>query len=205
MKVKVCGMREPDNIQDILSGGPDYIGFIFYDKSKRYVSEQTLSYLQEAETTAKKVGVFVNEDLATLIKLAKKYNLDFVQLHGNESPDYVGQVAQADISIIKAFNIHEEFDWSNLEKYLPDVAYFLFDTASAQHGGSGKKFDWTLLEKYTLDKPFFLSGGISLADAHSCTTLNHPSLETLDINSRFETKPGYKDKEQVLQFLKTVR
>ena len=198
-------MREPDNIQDILSGGPDYIGFIFYDKSKRYVSEQTLSYLQEAETTAKKVGVFVNENLESLIKLARKYKLDYVQLHGSESTDYVHQVAQANISIIKAFNINEDFDWSSLDNYMKDVDYFLFDTASAQHGGSGKKFDWTLLEKYTLDKPFFLSGGISLADAHSCTTLNHPSLETLDINSRFETKPGYKDKEQVLQFLKTVR
>ncbi len=198
-------MREPDNIQDILSGAPDYIGFIFYDKSKRYVSEQTLDYLLESETPVKKVGVFVNENLESLIKLARKYKLDYVQLHGSESTDYVHQVAQANISIIKAFNINEAFDWSSLDSYMTDVDYFLFDTASAQHGGSGKKFDWTLLKKYTLDKPFFLSGGISLADANNCATLNHPSLDTIDINSRFETKPGFKDKEQVLQFLKTVR
>ncbi len=205
MKVKVCGMKEPDNIKEILTISPDYIGFIFYEKSKRFVNEKTLSFIKKTKIDCKKVGVFVNEKMDVLKSIVEKYSLDFVQLHGTESPQYVSEINQSDISVIKAFNIDELFQWDSLYAYANDTKYFLFDTASSTHGGSGKKFDWSLLKNYNYKKPYILSGGISIDDTEKLKAINSHYLHAVDINSRFEENPGLKNTELVSKFLKELR
>ncbi len=205
MKVKVCGMRDPENILEILKEGPDFIGFIFYDESKRFVNDQTLDYLRATKIETKKVGVFVNHDVQDLESIVNNYDLDFVQLHGNESPEYLRSIQGFDASIIKAFNVDESFDWNTLNAYDDLVEFFLFDTACSTYGGSGKKFNWDLIENYKLNTPFFLSGGISIEDVGQLKSLTAFKPHALDINSRFEIEPGIKDTTLVSEFLNKIR
>ncbi|MEH0158669.1 phosphoribosylanthranilate isomerase [Limibacter armeniacum] len=195
MKLKVCGMRDAGNIEALLSLSPDYIGFIFYEKSPRYVGDVLSSelVLRLIPNTVQKVGVFVNMEVNSLLKVADSYKLDVIQLHGNESPEMCKEVKQAGYQVVKVFGVDESFDFSRLAPYEAHVDFFLFDTKSPAHGGTGKTFDWTVLEGYSSDKPFFLSGGISLENIKEVNTLIHPQLYALDVNSRFETAPGLKD------------
>jgi len=197
-------MQRPNNISYIESAKPDYLGFIFYPKSKRVVNDQTLNYLIENKTETKRVGVFVNQDIEDIKSAITAYNLDAVQLHGDESPSITLAIKPIGITVIKAFQINAQFDWARLEEYYDSADYFLFDTATPSYGGSGKKFNWTLLEKYTLDKPFFLSGGISPGDSQVIIELNLPHLYAIDLNSQFEIEPGLKDYNSVSQFINRV-
>jgi len=181
------------------------MGFIFYNRSPRYVNEESLAFLKTPRGSIKRVGVFVNEDLSNLNTLLAQYYFDCIQLHGTESPQYILSISNNDISIIKAFSIHDEFDWDSLIAYDGVVDYFLFDTATDSYGGSGKKFNWGVLKNYQLDKPFFLSGGISIEDANSLEELNMPLLQVVDINSCFEISPGLKDAQLVNRFLNKIR
>lgn len=196
MKIKVCGMKFPENIEELVMLQPDFLGFIFYKKSPRFVAEE----LNESQLlnirNIKKVGVFVNEDLASIIEKVSKYKLDFVQLHGAEIPEFCRELKEKRINIIKAFGVDEDFEFSGLNAYKPFCDYFLFDTKTKAHGGSGKTFNWQVLEKYDNEIPFFLSGGIGVEELEKIDDLKL-NIFGLDVNSRFESKPGVKDIEKL--------
>jgi phosphoribosylanthranilate isomerase len=197
MKVKVCGINDLDamaNLEKI--GSIDFLGFIFYEESKRFV-KITLPEIK----VKNRVGVFVNETESFIKEKIKQYDLDFVQLHGNESPEFCRRIKK-NIPVIKAFGVDSNFAFSILNQFVDAVDYFLFDTKTEIHGGSGLKFNWNLLANYTLTTPFFLSGGISPNDVSDIKKLSHPAFYGLDLNSGFELEPGIKDVEKVNTFIK---
>jgi len=201
--IKVCGMREADNIREVEALGVDWMGFIFWPKSSRYVSERP-AYLP---TRCKRVGVFVNEEIEQVKRIAADYALDFIQLHGSESPDYARRlhlVCGDSIAIIKAFNIATVEDLETTKAYKGIVDYFLFDTKGKCVGGNGEKFDWSVLADYNGETPFLLSGGIGPDDAERVKTFHHSLCIGIDLNSRFEVKPGVKDVTALASFLEEV-
>ncbi|MDQ8005767.1 MAG: phosphoribosylanthranilate isomerase [Pedobacter sp.] len=203
-KIKVCGMKYAANIAAVAELRPDYLGFIFYEKSPRYISEVSAELIKYVPQEIKTVGVFVNEDLETVKALVQKHYLKAVQLHGNENVDFCKAMKHTGVEVIKAFGVHPDFDFSILAAYEPAVDYFLFDTQTPAHGGSGKVFDWTLLENYKLSKPYFLSGGIDLNHAEQIKSINDERLYAVDINSKFEMEPGLKDVDKLKEFFKEL-
>ncbi|RZK16343.1 MAG: phosphoribosylanthranilate isomerase [Pedobacter sp.] len=203
LKLKVCGMKFAANIAAVAGLQPDYLGFIFYDKSPRYISEVSAELIKYVPSEIKTVGVFVDEDLEIVKKKINLYQLKAVQLHGSETPEYCAELKATfnNLEVIKAFGVDEDFDFSTLDAYENVVDFFLFDTKTKSHGGSGKTFDWKILESYTLDKPYFLSGGIDLEHAEAISRIKDERLYALDINSRFETEPGVKDVERIKAFV----
>ncbi len=206
VKLKICGMKFPDNILEISALDPDFFGFIFYENSARNYTEETIISLPK---TIKKVGVFVNEKQSVIIKKIKTFELDFIQLHGNESESYCLELInqlnhnQLNTKIIKAFSVADEFDFTLLNKY-QIVDYFLFDTKGKFPGGNGTTFNWQILENYPLQKPYFLSGGIGLNEVSSLQNFLQTKAATycyaLDVNSQFEIEAGLKNKQQLQQF-----
>ncbi|MHB8206226.1 phosphoribosylanthranilate isomerase [Mucilaginibacter sp.] len=192
MKIKVCGLRDPGNIEQVVKLRPNYIGFIFYDKSPRFVNEIPVELLKAIPTTVAKTAVFVNETAENIETLIAKYNFDAIQLHGNESPAFCA-LFKGRVKVIKAFGLSTDFDFTELYPYVDHVDLFLFDTKTSSHGGSGETFDWTILDKYDLDKPFFLSGGLSLDNLDEVKNITHPQFYGVDLNSRFEIEPGLKN------------
>ncbi len=199
LKIKVCGLNDYVNIQEVVQLQPDFLGFIFYSLSKRNF---TLKALPPIPEEVKKVGVFVNPSFDEVIRKVKFYNLDFVQLHGQESPDFCEQLKYKGIEIIKAFGINEKFDFHILKSYEPYCIYFLLD---AEKGGSGKSFDWKLLKKYKNQTSFLLAGGISLENLNEVLNLNHPQMIGLDWNSQWEILPGIKDISLLKQGFQNIR
>ncbi|RZK49108.1 MAG: phosphoribosylanthranilate isomerase [Pedobacter sp.] len=199
-KIKVCGMSQASNIANVAELQPDYLGFIFYDKSPRAISSVSAELIKYVPETIKTVGVFVNEDLELVIDNVIKYKLKAVQLHGSEEPAYCEALKETGVEVIKALGIREGFEFNLLENYLKAVDYFLFDTQTEQHGGSGKQFDWSLLKNYRLDKPYFLSGGIGLEQIEQLNEIDDNRLFAIDVNSKFETEPGFKDINKLKQF-----
>ena len=204
-RLKVCGMRDRENIKTLVDLKPDYIGFIFYDKSPRFVGED---FSQEIPALIpediKKVGVFVNAETSHVTGKIEKYRLDLVQLHGRESAEYCKNLSEKNIHIIKAFSMDETIDFALLEDYDNFCDFYLFDTKVSTYGGSGKKFNWKILEKYNYQKPFLLSGGIGMDDADEIMNLRKLDMITLDINSRFEISPGLKDIGLIEKFIKKL-
>lgn len=196
--IKVCGMRDAQNIREVESLGIDLMGFIFWPKSSRYVSQRP-AYLPKC----KRVGVFVNEDVEQVKHIANDYALNLIQLHGNESPDYVKQLREWET--IKAFNIASADDLKQTRAYEGIADYFLFDTKGRSVGGNGEKFDWSILEGYHGNTPFLLSGGIGPEDAELLRHWLHPKCIGFDINSRFELEPGIKDTDKIKTFINTLR
>lgn len=198
--IKVCGMRDAENIRDVESLGIDLMGFIFWPRSSRYVAERP-AYLP---THCKRVGVFVDETIETVCRLAADYALDYIQLHGHESPDYI-RTLNAQCSVIKAFNIATAADLAQTAPYVGLVDYFLFDTKGPSVGGNGEKFDWSILSAYDGSTPFLLSGGIGPDDAESLSSylsvLDSRHCIGIDLNSRFERSPGLKDVATLRRFL----
>ncbi len=202
MELKVCGMRDPENIRSLISEvRPDWMGLIFYPKSPRYVSDEFAAHISGVEV--KKVGVFVNESQEEILRKVKDFQLSAIQLHGNESPEYVSELAKkTDAELWKVVSVKEEIDWQSLGGYVSFVSKFLFDTATTAHGGSGRKFDWNVLENYPFETGFLLSGGL---DAESvgdvlALALKIPELEGVDLNSKFEDAPGLKNIEKLIEF-----
>jgi phosphoribosylanthranilate isomerase len=194
IKVKVCGMRDSENIRQLLELQPQYIGFIFYDQSPRFAGDELdQELLLSIPKQIRKVGVFVNSNFDHILKTVRKYGLDWVQLHGSETPEFCRQLRSKGIGIIKAFALGADFNFRQLYNYKQHCDYFLFDTMGAAPGGNGKTFDWRLLDQYDNEKPFFLSGGIELKHLDLLPELSHLNLHAIDINSRFETGPGMKD------------
>ncbi len=193
--IKVCGMREAENIREVEALGIDVIGFIFWPKSSRCVSTRP-DYLP---VNAKRAGIFVNEDIELVRRIAVDYALDIIQLHGNESPEYARNLRNW--KVIKAFNIASEEDLESTVIYDGAVDYFLFDTKGKAVGGNGEKFDWEVLASYNGQTPFILSGGIGPDDTERIQTFYHPQCIGIDLNSRFELSPGLKDITALRRFL----
>lgn len=202
--IKVCGMRDPENIRKVEELAVDLMGFIFWSKSSRYVSDKP-SYLP---TRQKRVGVFVDADIKEVTEKAKEYALDLIQLHGKETPDYIQRLrslcpqrGDRATAIIKALNIADAEDLAQTAQYEGIVDYFLFDTKSKLVGGNGTQFDWSVLQAYQGDTPFILSGGIGPDDAEKVKNFQHPMCAGIDLNSRFETAPALKDIQLLNHFI----
>ena len=202
MKLKVCGMRETKNITALASLKPDYMGFIFWEPSKRYCA--TIS--SDIPKIIKKVGVFIDETTVKIKAKVKLFGLDAVQLHGDESPKQCAALLGL-CEVIKAFRIGPDFDFKQLTPYQDCCTYFLFDTQGQLPGGNGTAFDWELLMGYTLDTPFFLSGGIGLGHVDAIAEIRKRNLPiyALDINSQFESEPGVKKIEEIKEFKQRVQ
>ena len=199
-------MREPGNISSVVAVHPDFMGFIFYPKSKRFVGYEPLpEVLAEVPDSVKKVGVFVNETVEKVLSVSDSWDLDAIQLHGGESPEFCKQIKDSGLIVLKAFSMDETFNFDVLEAYRKSCDYFLFDTKSQLPGGSGQKFNWQLLSQYQGDKPFLLSGGIGPDDADAIRKLSHPQLFGIDINSGFEISPALKDVAKIEKFILKVR
>lgn len=199
-------MRDPENISGVAAALPEFLGFIFYPKSARFVGEEFLvEQLKAIPETIKKVGVFVNELPEKVIEICKRLNFQVAQLHGSESPDYCRQIKASGITVFKAFSVDDSFDFEQLSGYADVCDYFLFDTKGHLPGGTGQKFNWTLLKKYTGSVPFFLSGGIGPDDLEAIRNFEHPRWHGLDVNSGFEISPALKDVDMIQQFISEIR
>lgn len=196
--MKVCGMRDPENVWELVKLRPDFIGFIFYKKSPRYVQLPDEDLFSRIPLSIKKVGVFVNEDFDTILQLWNKLGLDYVQLHGDEDLEFSKKLKENGVGIIKVFRMLDSLPYS-LSSYSEFSDYFLFDTATPDYGGSGRHFDWSILTGYNLDTPFLLSGGISSSDVTEIGKLKVEGLAGIDVNSRFELSPGVKNMDLLKQ------
>ncbi|MGW8314869.1 MAG: phosphoribosylanthranilate isomerase [Bacteroidales bacterium] len=220
LKIKICGLTLPGNVEAVSALKPDFAGFIFHPGSKRYVGEHpdpALFRIPEERTA--KVGVFVDEPVPRVKKLFESYLLDLVQLHGSESPEYCRELVDAGVPVIKAVhvgqsgtdlqdrqgNLQDAFDALHLDRYWGAAHYLLFDSGSSGSGGSGKQFDWSLLSGRNIPLPFLLGGGIGPEDATALRQFAHPSLFGVDLNSRFESSPGIKDPELLRLFMEKLR
>jgi phosphoribosylanthranilate isomerase len=198
MKLKVCGMRETTNISELLKLSPDFVGFIFFAKSKRDVADSLdAELLASFPNSTQKVGVFVNAELDFVKGKVEQFGLELVQLHGDESPEYCFDLKSKGINVMKVFSVGESFDFNQLEAYKPYVDFFLFDTKGKERGGNGVQFEWSILKGYDQEIPFFLSGGIDLENLEQLSELKGMNLHAIDVNSKFEIEPGLKDIEKL--------
>jgi len=201
--IKICGLKDPTNIREVALVNPQYMGFIFYPSSARFVGELDPESLVDLKNT-KKTAVFVDASLKSISGIVNKYQFDAVQLHGNESPEFCMQVKSIGVEVIKAFGLNSDFDFTQLEAYLDVVDYFLFDTKTERYGGSGKSFNWEVLQKYPYQKKYFLSGGIGMENFKEAYTFEDERLYAIDINSRFELSPGIKNIKLLEQVLNNI-
>jgi len=206
MEIKVCGMRESENILQLIEEiHPDWMGLIFYSKSPRFVSDESSRELSKLNIS--KVGVFVNETEAEILRKVALFDLKAVQLHGGESPEFVEHLSKkTNAKIWKVISVNDQIEWEDLKGYLPFVNKFLFDTASSKHGGTGQKFDWSILETYPFDKGFLLSGGIDEESWEEILTFaaKNPRMQGVDLNSRFEDAPAVKNIEKLKKFIQNL-
>lgn len=189
-------MKDPINISGLVRLRPDFMGFIFYPKSPRYVGEMDEDVLLRIPISVKKVGVFVNEPTASIVEKANRYGLHYIQLHGDETLEEAKFLKEKGLKVIKVFRLMDSIPIS-ARKYSGVADYFLFDTASPNYGGSGRHFDWNILKTYNLETPFMLSGGLQLSDIEKIKALKLEKMIGIDVNSRFEMEPGLKDLEMV--------
>lgn len=202
--IKVCGMRHADNIRQVEALGPDWMGLIFWPRSSRYVDRRP-DYLP---TRARRVGVFVDQPADEIVRIARDYRLDAIQLHGHETPADLCRLRTAlgtAPALIKAFSISTAADLGRTADYDGAADYLLFDTKTPLAGGSGRQFDWRVLDAYHGTTPFLLSGGIGPDDTGRLAAFHHPRCIGIDLNSRFELEPGLKDVEKLKTFIKKIR
>lgn len=202
--IKVCGMRDHRNIMDVASLDPQYLGFIFYGKSPRYVGDG-FKLPSTLPSSINKVGVFVNEATDVIIRKVKTLEFDFIQLHGNETVEQCAALKAMGMKIIKAFSVDEEFDFLKIDAFKKHVDFFLFDTKGKLFGGNARTFDWTLLKKYDQEVPFFLSGGLSTTNIEQLGEVGNMNLHALDFNSGVEEAPGLKNIEKVRDAFRAAR
>ncbi len=202
MKVKVCGITRVAQLKELEQMGADYAGLIFYPGSKRFAGLKLHNAQEEVKgSTIKKIGVFVNEALPSVLGYIEAYDLHAVQLHGDENPDFCKRL-MPETTVIKVFRLTGDEDVDALLEPFRDAChYFLFDTATKDYGGSGRQFNWEVLTQATIGKPFFLSGGIAPEDVERLRSFGHPWFEAVDINSSFEIEPGVKDLAKVSLFM----
>lgn len=208
MIVKVCGIKQNEDLVLIANSGADYVGFIFYPPSSRYaagtIDPQMLELLERTRPNLKRVGVFVNEDEDNVRRIAEQYHLNTLQFHGEESADYCGQFKNT-FTVIKAMPIQAESDFEKCNGYTEACDYFLFDTAGPLYGGNGYGWDWSLLANYAEDTPFLVSGGIGPADLMKVAAIRHPQFAGIDINSGFEKYPGAKNTDAIKSFIRIIK
>ncbi len=209
MKLKVCGMKYQDNITEVAALQPDYLGFIFHEQSARHFDKT----IPELPTSIKKVGVFVNKNIDFILEKVKTYQLNAVQLHGEESPEFCralrqkchSELVEESIEIIKVFFIKNEFNFDILKPFEKVCDYFLFDTKGKLPGGNGYTFNWNVLKDYKSSKPFFLSGGIGLDQIKNIKEFQKSDASrycyAIDVNSKFEVEPGLKNSEDLKEFI----
>ncbi len=194
-------MKIPENIAAVAALKPDFMGLIFYPKSPRYAETLDIAALNALSPSIKKIGVFVNENLENILTIAYKYKLDGLQLHGTELVDMCAKLKRAGYIVIKAFPIAEAYNFKVTKDYEGACDYFLFDTKTDAYGGSGLKFNWAMLEEYRGETPFLLSGGIAADDAEAILKIEHPKFVGIDLNSKFELKPGLKNIDLLKTFI----
>jgi phosphoribosylanthranilate isomerase len=211
MKLKVCGLTKINQIQELISLNTNFLGFIFYEKSPRFVlNHLSLDEISEINHQGK-VGVFVNETVEKLTEISEKSNLNFIQLHGDEDEEFIKRLRQMlneNTKIIKVIRIGDdkknfENEIKKMSNLKSQISNLLFDTDSKAFGGTGKTFDWQILNEIEIPIPYFLSGGISLENIHQLSTINHQPL-AIDINSKFEIEPGNKNLEKIKKFTQIV-
>lgn len=198
IKLKVCGLR--DNVDEVVALAPDFMGFICYGKSPRFIGNGFLG----PKTAIKKIGVFVNQPIDEVFELVKKHQFDVVQLHGNENVDYCVELKAVGIVIIKVFAGNQLPTQQQLDAFVPFVDYFLFDTKLETHGGTGVTFDWGKLKELSIKRPLFLSGGLSLENIKTIEDIDGLDIYAIDVNSRFETAPTNKDIEKLIALKKMM-
>lgn len=201
MIIKVCGMNDYRNIRQVSELDVDWVGFIFYGKSPRATNGVALGVPDLLRENQKRVGVFVNASFEAITDIARVCKLDYIQLHGDETPDDCHRLQKRGYSLIKAFSVSSPDDLERAKAYEGRVDYFLFDTQCEGYGGSGKQFDWSILSAYQGETPFLLSGGIRPESVEAIRQFHHPRLAGIDLNSGFEIKPGLKDVEKLRAFL----
>ncbi|MCF6128872.1 phosphoribosylanthranilate isomerase [Flavobacterium sp. AS60] len=205
MKIKICGMKFTENISEIVELQPDYLGFIFYEKSPRNF-ENTIPNIDKS---IQKVGVFVNASFEIIQEKVKQHELDLVQLHGDESPEFCHLLLQNKFKVIKAFSIDNQFNFNTLNNYTNYCDHFLFDTKGTNYGGNGITFDWSVLENYHLDKPYFLSGGIGAENIEEVKSFLSKDYSknciAIDCNSKLELSPGLKSTEKTNQLINAFK
>ena len=202
LKLKVCGMRNRENIIALSKVKPEFIGFIFHEKSSRNISD---NLIQNTTDSIIRVGVFVDENIDFILDKIKLHNLNCVQLHGKESTEFCAEIKKLGIDVIKAFNISEQFNFSTLKNYEETCNFFLFDAAGKNAGGNGIVFNWDLISNYTGRTPFLLSGGIDETMTKTIKELKHPLLVGVDINSGFEIKPAVKNITAIKKFSDSIK
>ena len=205
LAIKICGMKFPENILAVAALRPDFMGFIFYPKSPRYAEPLDINTLNSLPKSIKKIGVFVNEELENILTIVFKYNLDGVQLHGSENVEICRKLKDTGLLVLKAFPITDAYNFNVTKAYEGSCNFFLFDTKTEAYGGSGLKFDWSMLAEYTGETPFLLSGGIAADDAEAILKIEHPKFAGIDLNSKFEISPGFKNVKLINKFLQALR
>jgi phosphoribosylanthranilate isomerase len=201
--IKICGMREPENIVRVADLQPDYMGFIFYEQSPRCVPIEFS--IPKISSMVHRVGVFVNESHSVILKNAKLHSLEFVQLHGAESPDLCRRIRSEGIKLIKSFSVDHRFDFHTTDPYKHAIDFFLFDTKGTYPGGNAISFDWTLLSQYDQEIPFFLSGGISRQNILKVKGLKEMNIKAIDVNSGVEDGPGIKNIKFAQEIISSFR
>ncbi|MCX2745727.1 phosphoribosylanthranilate isomerase [Mangrovivirga sp. M17] len=199
IKIKVCGMRDPENIDQLIKLRVDFMGLIFYPGSSRFAGDSETDFSQFQRII--KTGVFVNSDLEDIVQAIKKYGLEAVQLHGDETPEFASQVRKQGVKVIKAFPVWDEGDLEKAEDYRKSVDFYLFDTKGEKPGGNGIVFDWEILNDKTFSKPFFLAGGLNQSNIQGISKIKNPAFYAVDLNSGVEIKPALKD----LKEIKTIK
>lgn len=205
LEIKICGMKDPHNIRDVARLAPDYMGFIFFDRSPRCcrgINREIIASLPEGITP---VMVTVNMPFDETVDKAVSLGFTILQLHGDESPEECRRLRENGFKVWKAIPMASCNSLKRMETYVGCVDKFLLDTSSSSRGGTGKKFDWNLLERYDFPVDFMLSGGIGEEDAEKILSLSHPRLSGIDLNSRFESAPGMKDAVRLSQFLSRIK
>lgn len=205
MMIKVCGMKEEDNVRDVGRLFPTLMGFIFYRKSHRYAGDLNPDAVKTLPECVTPVGVFVDANEEEIEGVCSRYGIKTVQLHGSETPELCRRLKERGYSVFKAAGISSDYDWKALTAYTGTVDMFVFDTKCAGHGGSGKKFDWAQLENYPFATPYLLSGGIGPDDTEAIAKAVRPGMVGIDLNSAFETEPGIKDIKKLKDFITNLK
>ena len=196
-------MRDGDNIRNVAAFNPDYLGFIFFPQSPRYVGED-FRIPEEMPASIQRVGVFVNESTEEIVKKSGKFGLTHIQLHGNEPLEQAMALKDSGLSVIKVFSIDDAFKFQLTKPFVPVVDFFLFDTKGTYHGGNATKFNWDVLKHYDQEVPFFLSGGLSAENVREIVSLEGMNLFALDVNSGVEERPGYKSLKKLQEFVDSI-
>lgn len=198
-------MKEPENIRQVFGLAPDFMGFIFYPRSPRFVDAPERICLADFPENVIRTGVFVNEPEDSIRETVKVYGLSAVQLHGKEPAALCRSLRNEGLIVLKVFSVSDAEDFTYTEDYEGMADYFLFDTKTKKYGGSGEKFDWRILQAYHGNTPFFLSGGIGPEDVEEILEIRHPRLSGIDLNSRFEISPGLKDHRLLANFIEKIK